>query len=158
MNRGVNRCNRRNSMTRQTSSPWLVRLKLWTKSLPDWRRHRRGLICGQSAQMGCSCLLAQQVLVRPRWPKPSAVGCSFERTTRINKHRECVLLLDEVEKVHPIVWNTFLQVFNAGRLTDSLGETIDFSQVVVIMTSNLGAGAYSKRTIGFGSPTGSTTP
>ena len=91
-------------------------------------------------------------------PPPGYIGStepSSWLTTKINKHPACLLLLDEVEKAHPIVWNTFLQVFDAGRLTDSLGETIDFSQVVVIMTSNLGAEAYSKRTIGFGSPTGS---
>jgi ATP-dependent Clp protease ATP-binding subunit ClpA len=86
-------------------------------------------------------------------PMPGYVGSTEPAswlTTRIAKQPACVLLLDEVEKAHPAVWNTFLQAFDAGRLTDSRGEVADFSEVVVIMTSNLGARAYRGRTpIGF---------
>ena len=50
-----------------------------------------------------------------------------------------VVLLDEVEKAHPDVWNTFLQAFEDGRLTDSLGRLVDFRHTVIVMTSNVGA-------------------
>ena len=50
-----------------------------------------------------------------------------------------VILLDEVEKAHPTVFNTLLQVLDDGRLTDGLGRTINFTNTVIIMTSNLGA-------------------
>jgi ATP-dependent Clp protease ATP-binding subunit ClpC len=50
-----------------------------------------------------------------------------------------VLLLDEIEKAHPDVFNTLLQLLDAGRLTDAQGRTVDFSNTVVIMTSNIGA-------------------
>jgi ATP-dependent Clp protease ATP-binding subunit ClpA len=59
------------------------------------------------------------------------------------------LLLDEIEKAHPDVWNVFLQVFDAGRLTDSRGDVADFSECVVIMTSNLGTGATERKSVGF---------
>jgi ATP-dependent Clp protease ATP-binding subunit ClpC len=59
-----------------------------------------------------------------------------------------VILLDEVEKAHPEVWNVLLQVLDDGRLTDGEGRTVDFTNTVVVMTSNLGAG-QAKRAIGF---------
>lgn len=70
-------------------------------------------------------------------------------TTKIRKKPETVLLLDEVEKAHPAVWNIFLQALDAGRLTDSKGKEADFSQVIVIMTSNLGSEAFTKAQVGF---------
>jgi len=63
-----------------------------------------------------------------------------------------VVLLDEIEKAHPEVWNILLQVLDDGRLTDGEGRTVDFTNTVIVMTSNLGAGA-AKRGLGF---TGST--
>jgi ATP-dependent Clp protease ATP-binding subunit ClpC len=63
-----------------------------------------------------------------------------------------VILLDEIEKAHPEVWNILLQVLDDGRLTDGEGRTVDFTNTVIVMTSNLGAGA-AKRGLGF---TGST--
>jgi ATP-dependent Clp protease ATP-binding subunit ClpC len=57
-------------------------------------------------------------------------------------------LLDEIEKAHPEVWNVLLQVLDDGRLTDGEGRTVDFTNTVVVMTSNLGAG-QAKRPIGF---------
>lgn len=63
-----------------------------------------------------------------------------------------VLLLDEIEKAHPRVWNTFLQVFDAGRLTDGQGRTAHFRNTVVVMTSNLGGGAFAATKAGFGDP------
>jgi ATP-dependent Clp protease ATP-binding subunit ClpC len=61
-----------------------------------------------------------------------------------------VILLDEIEKAHPEVWNVLLQVLDDGRLTDGEGRTVDFTNTVIVMTSNLGAGA-AKRPLGFAS-------
>ena len=60
-------------------------------------------------------------------------------TERVRRNPYCVLLLDEIEKAHPDVWNLLLQVFEDGRLTDGLGNTVDFRNAILIMTSNLGA-------------------
>ena len=62
-----------------------------------------------------------------------------ELTEAVRRRPYNVILLDEVEKAHPDVWNLFLQVFDDGRLTDKQGRTVDFSNTVIIMTSNLGA-------------------
>ena len=59
-----------------------------------------------------------------------------------------MILLDEIEKAHPEVWNVLLQVMDDGRLTDGEGRTVDFTNAVIVMTSNLGAGK-AKRGIGF---------
>jgi energy-coupling factor transporter ATP-binding protein EcfA2 len=67
-------------------------------------------------------------------------------TTKILARPECVLLLDEIEKADPVVWNTFLQVFDAGRLSDGLGRTADFRRVVVALTTNIGARVFEGRT------------
>ena len=59
-------------------------------------------------------------------------------------------MLDEIEKSHPTVWNTFLQVFDDGRLTDGQGNVADFSRTVILMTSNLGSENFRrKHPIGF---------
>jgi ATP-dependent Clp protease ATP-binding subunit ClpA len=72
-------------------------------------------------------------------------------TTRIRKRPQTLLLLDEIEKAHPQVWNAFLQVFDAGRMTDTAGRTAVFSDVVVILTTNIGAAEFAERNdIGFG--------
>jgi ATP-dependent Clp protease ATP-binding subunit ClpB len=72
---------------------------------------------------------------------PGYVG--FDRggtlTESVRRQPYQVLLLDEFEKAHPEVWNILLQLFDDGRLTDSHGRTVDFSNVIVIMTSNMGA-------------------
>lgn len=60
-------------------------------------------------------------------------------TTQVRHRRACVVLLDEIEKAHPQVHDLLLQVLGEGRLTDALGRTTDFSQCVIVMTSNLGA-------------------
>jgi ATP-dependent Clp protease ATP-binding subunit ClpC len=59
-----------------------------------------------------------------------------------------VVLLDEIEKAHPEVWNVLLQVMDDGRLTDGEGRTVDFTNTVLVMTSNLGAGR-ARRGVGF---------
>lgn len=60
-------------------------------------------------------------------------------TEAVRRRPYRVILLDEVEKAHPAVFNTLLQVLDDGRLTDGHGRTVDFSNTVIIMTSNLGA-------------------
>jgi ATP-dependent Clp protease ATP-binding subunit ClpC len=66
-------------------------------------------------------------------------------TEKVKRNPYSVLLLDEIEKAHPDVFNILLQVFEDGQLTDSLGNTIDFKNCLVIMTSNLGARFLEKR-------------
>ena len=60
-------------------------------------------------------------------------------TEAVRRQGFTVILLDEIEKAHPQVWNTFLQVLDEGRLTDGQGRTVNFRNAVIIMTSNLGA-------------------
>ena len=66
-------------------------------------------------------------------------------TERVRRNPYCVILLDEIEKAHPDIFNVLLQVFEDGRLTDSFGNLVDFKNAIVIMTSNLGARAIEKR-------------
>ena len=70
-------------------------------------------------------------------------------TEAINKQPHCVLLLDEIEKAHPDIFNILLQVMDHGTLTDNNGRKADFRNVVIIMTTNAGADALSKSQIGF---------
>ncbi len=71
-------------------------------------------------------------------------------TEAIAKTPHCVLLLDEIEKAHPDVFNVLLQVMDHGTLTDSNGKKSDFRHVVLIMTSNVGAQDLQRRVLGFG--------
>ncbi len=71
-------------------------------------------------------------------------------TDGVDQHPHCVLLLDEIEKAHPDVFNILLQVMDHGKLTDHNGKAIDFRNVVLIMTSNAGAAEQAKSAIGFG--------
>ncbi len=71
-------------------------------------------------------------------------------TDGIDQHPHCVLLLDEIEKAHPDVYNILLQVMDHGTLTDHNGRTVDFRNVILIMTSNAGATEQAKAAIGFG--------
>src|SRR5438093_1443153 len=83
---------------------------------------------------------------------PGYVGYGEGRrlTERVRRSPYSVILLDEIEKAHPDVFNILLQVFDDGQLTDGLGNTVDFKNTIVIMTSNLGARHLQKRTgIGF---------
>jgi ATP-dependent Clp protease ATP-binding subunit ClpA len=70
-------------------------------------------------------------------------------TEEINKHPHAVLLLDEIEKAHPDVFNLLLQVMDHGSLTDNNGRKADFRNVVLVMTTNAGAEETSRRSIGF---------
>jgi ATP-dependent Clp protease ATP-binding subunit ClpA len=70
-------------------------------------------------------------------------------TEAITKHPHCVLLLDEIEKAHPDVFNLLLQVMDHGTLTDNNGRKADFRHVIIVMTTNAGAQEMSRPTIGF---------
>ncbi len=70
-------------------------------------------------------------------------------TGPVSKHPHCVLLLDEIEKAHPDIYNILLQVMDNGRLTDSSGKNVDFRNVILIMTTNAGATEKAKPGIGF---------
>ena len=71
-------------------------------------------------------------------------------TDGVDQHPHCVLLLDEMEKAHPDVYNILLQVMDNGKLTDHNGRTVDFRNVVLIMTSNAGAMEQASNALGFG--------
>jgi ATP-dependent Clp protease ATP-binding subunit ClpA len=71
-------------------------------------------------------------------------------TDAIRKSPNCVLLLDEIEKAHPDIYNILLQVMDYARLTDNKGRKADFRNVVLIMTSNAGAQYAAQASIGFG--------
>ena len=75
-------------------------------------------------------------------------GDGGQLTEPVRRRPYSVILLDEIEKAHPEVWNVLLQVMDDGRLTDGEGRTVDFNNAVIVMTSNLGAGK-AKRGIGF---------
>jgi ATP-dependent Clp protease ATP-binding subunit ClpA len=71
-------------------------------------------------------------------------------TDGVDQHPHCVLLLDEIEKAHPDVYNILLQVMDHGKLTDHNGRQVDFRNVILIMTTNAGAAEQAKEAIGFG--------
>lgn len=71
-------------------------------------------------------------------------------TEEIRKNPHCILLLDEIEKAHPDIYNVLLQVMDYATLTDNQGRKADFRNVVIIMTSNAGASRIGKKGIGFG--------
>ena len=75
-------------------------------------------------------------------------GDGGQLTEPVRRRPYSVILLDEIEKAHPEVWNVLLQVLDDGRLTDGEGRTVDFTNTVIVMTSNLGAG-QAKRPLGF---------
>ena len=71
-------------------------------------------------------------------------------TDAVDQHPHCVLLLDEIEKAHPDLFNILLQIMDNGALTDATGKKIDFCNVVLIMTSNAGSADAARESIGFG--------
>ncbi|MEM8833401.1 MAG: ATP-dependent Clp protease ATP-binding subunit ClpA [Pseudomonadota bacterium] len=82
---------------------------------------------------------------------PGYVG--FEQggllTDKVDQNPHCVLLLDEIEKAHPDIFNILLQVMDYGKLTDNNGKTIDFRNVILIMTTNAGAAELARAPVGF---------
>jgi ATP-dependent Clp protease ATP-binding subunit ClpC len=81
-------------------------------------------------------------------------GEAGQLTEQVRRNPYSVVLLDEIEKAHPDVFNTLLQVLDDGRLTDGQGRTVDFTNTVVIMTSNLGSDIISSRGGALGFSTG----
>ena len=77
-------------------------------------------------------------------------------TEAVNKNPHCVLLLDEIEKAHPEVFNLLLQVMDHGTLTDNNGRKADFRHIILVMTTNAGAEEMSRRSIGFSNQDHST--
>ena len=71
-------------------------------------------------------------------------------TDGVDQHPHCVLLLDEIEKAHPDLFNILLQVMDHGKLTDHNGKKVDFRNVILIMTTNAGASDMARQAIGFG--------
>lgn len=70
-------------------------------------------------------------------------------TDGVDQHPHCVLLLDEIEKAHPDLFNVLLQIMDHGKLTDHNGKSVDFRNVIVIMTTNAGASDLAKEAVGF---------
>src|SRR5216683_6879963 len=80
-------------------------------------------------------------------------------TERVKRNPYSIILLDEIEKAHPDIYNILLQVFEDGQLTDGLGNQVDFKNTIIIMTSNLGARFLEKRGhLGFSAPPGEGMP
>lgn len=86
-------------------------------------------------------------------PQPGYVGFTEPDgwlTTKVRACPDAVILLDEIDKADRQVWNAFLPVFDAGRLTDSQGQVATFADTVIIMTSNMGSDAFTRNPLGFG--------
>jgi ATP-dependent Clp protease ATP-binding subunit ClpA len=116
-----------------------------------------------AAQMGVAFLrfdmseyMEQHTVSRLIGAPPGYVG--FEQagllTDAVTKNPHSVVLLDEIEKAHPSVWNILLQVMDHGFLTDNNGKKADFRNVVLVMTSNVGSRDSERRTVGFNSDFG----
>ncbi|MGB1077253.1 MAG: ATP-dependent Clp protease ATP-binding subunit ClpA [Bdellovibrionales bacterium] len=71
-------------------------------------------------------------------------------TDKVDQNPHCVLLLDEIEKAHPDIYNILLQVMDYGKLTDNNGKTVEFRNVIFVMTTNAGAQSFGKSPVGFG--------
>ena len=108
-------------------------------------------------QINMSEYMEQHSVSRLIGAPPGYVGYEEggQLTEKIRRRPYAVVLLDEIEKAHPDVFNMLLQVMEEGRLTDSFGHKVDFRNVILIMTTNAGAEAI-KNESNFGLPTGST--
>ena len=83
--------------------------------------------------------------------RPGYVGYydANQLTDKVRQNPYSIILLDEIEKADAQLLNIFLQVFDAGRLTDARGNVIDFSKTTIIMTSNIGTALFSKSNMGY---------
>jgi ATP-dependent Clp protease ATP-binding subunit ClpC len=81
-----------------------------------------------------------------------AYGEADSLISRVRKQPFSVVLLDEFDKAHPRIWDLFLQVFDEGRLTDTLGQIADFRHCLIILTTNLGATSHQSTGLGFAPP------
>src|SRR5690606_28751329 len=104
-------------------------------------------------QLDMSEYMDQHTVSRLFGSPPGFVGYDEggQLTEAVRRKPFSVVLLDEIEKAHPQVFNTFLQVLEDGHLTDAQGREVDFKNTVIIMTSNLGTADLRKSNVGFGS-------
>ncbi len=102
-------------------------------------------------QLDMSEYMEKHTVARLVGSPPGYVGYEEggQLTEAVRRKPFSVVLLDEIEKAHPDVFNTLLQVLEDGRLTDSQGRTVDFKNTIVIMTSNLGTAELRKSSVGF---------
>jgi len=103
-------------------------------------------------QLDMSEYMEKHTVSRLMGSPPGYVGYEEggQLTEAVRRRPYSVVLLDEIEKAHPDVFNTLLQILEDGRLTDAQGKTVDFKNTVIIMTSNLGTRDLRKPTLGFG--------
>ena len=153
-------------MKRMAGAIKMSRSGLGNEQKADWfvpvcRPHRRrqdrsypsaGLIMGiELIRFDMSEYMERHTVSRLIGAPPGYVG--FDQggllTEAVNKHPHAVLLLDEIEKAHPDVFNLLLQVMDHGTLTDNNGRKADFRNIIIIMTTNAGASEMSRPSIGF---------
>jgi ATP-dependent Clp protease ATP-binding subunit ClpC len=110
-------------------------------------------------QLDMSEYMEKHTVSRLMGSPPGYVGYEEggQLTEAVRRRPYSVVLLDEIEKAHPDVFNTLLQILEDGRLTDAQGKTVDFKNTVIIMTSNLGTQNLRKPAMGFGQATGDLT-
>ncbi|MCX8033145.1 MAG: ATP-dependent Clp protease ATP-binding subunit [Thermoleophilia bacterium] len=110
---------------------------------------------GALIQIDMSEFMEKHAVSRLVGSPPGYVGYDEggQLTEMVRRRPYSVVLLDEIEKAHPDVFNILLQILEDGRLTDAQGRTVDFRNTIVIMTSNIGASTISKgQVVGFGEP------
>jgi ATP-dependent Clp protease ATP-binding subunit ClpC len=110
---------------------------------------------GALIQVDMSEFMEKHAVSRLVGSPPGYVGYDEggQLTESVRRRPYSVVLLDEIEKAHPDVFNILLQILEDGRLTDAQGRTVDFRNAIIIMTSNIGAATISKgQTLGFGEP------
>src|SRR6202043_3277170 len=111
------------------------------------------LFCDEAAliQLDMSEYMEKHTVSRLVGSPPGYVGYEEggQLTEAVRRKPFSVVLFDEIEKAHPDVFNTLLQILEDGRLTDSQGRTVDFKNTVIIMTSNLGTADLRKAAVGF---------
>jgi ATP-dependent Clp protease ATP-binding subunit ClpA len=116
------------------------------------RQLRAGARASSSCASTCRNTWSATAVSRLIGAPPGYVG--FDQggllTDAVDQHPHVVLLLDEIEKAHPDLFNILLQVMDHGKLTDHNGKTVDFRNVILIMTTNAGAAEMAKPAIGFG--------
>ena len=121
---------------------------LLAKELSKWMfDERRGLIRIDMSEYGEKHNVARLIGSPPGYV---GYGEGGQLTEAVRRQPYSVVLFDEIEKAHPDVFNTMLQIFDEGRLTDGEGRVVDFRNTVIIMTSNVGSRAASQRTAAIG--------
>ena len=90
----------------------------------------------------------ERAIIRPMLTIDGRMGEGGELTDAVRANPNSVILFDEIEKAHPRIWDIFLSILSDGRLTNGTGQTADFSQAVIIFTTNLGM--YEEQPDGLG--------